>query len=141
MGSLGAVGSLWGSLVHTMPLNLVNNWPTFMSLSLNLGTWMRGTRFPFSEPTVFKGRGVGRGGAQIYKGNKETLERLGWQNKMPLGDWGWGKLIQGTNLKRLRICSTKTHRRQFQESLSMANERYKPVLKTGAVRLPNCRKI
>lgn len=73
MGSLDAVGSLWGSLVQTTPLDLVNSWPTFKSLSLNVGTWMRGARSPLSEPTVLKEK---KKKAQIYKGNKETLERL-----------------------------------------------------------------
>ena len=73
MGSRDAVGSLWGSLVQTTPLDLVNNWPMFKSLSLNVGTWMRGARSPLSEPTVLKEK---KKKAQIYKGNKETLERL-----------------------------------------------------------------
>ena len=90
MGSLDAVGSLWGSLVHTTPLNLVNNWPTFMSLSLNLGTWMRGTRSPLSEPTVFKG-GLGRG-AQIFKGNTGKT-RMAEQNAF--GRLGVGQVDSG----------------------------------------------
>ena len=82
MGSLDAVGSLRGSLVQTAPLSLVNSWPIFISLSLNLGTWMRGTRSPLSEPTVLDGgehKSTGKQGntGKTKKSKQNDFGRLG----------------------------------------------------------------
>lgn len=57
------------------------------------------------------------------------------------GRLGVGQVDSGNWSEKVRIFSTKTHRSQFQESLSMASERYKQVLDIGVARLPNCRKI